>query len=106
MPYIKQELREELAPEIFAFIEKVNKIYEQNPSNTRDGLLNYSFTTMLHHIYPKNKYHELNEIIGMMECMKQEFYRTRIGPYENEKMQENGDVAMPEGLKKKDSGSY
>lgn len=106
MPYIKQELRRELDKEIEAFVKKVNELHAKDSANTRDGLLNYSFTRILHHVYPKNKYHDLNEAVGMLECMKQEFYRTRVGPYEDEKIEENGDVEMPEGLKKKDIGSY
>jgi hypothetical protein len=33
-----------------------------------------------------------NELIGVMECVKQEFYRRRLGIYEDLKLKENGDI--------------
>jgi hypothetical protein len=41
--------------------------------------------------YGKN-YSNLNEMIGALECCKQEYYRTVVGPYEDMKIDENGDV--------------
>lgn len=106
MPYIKQEQRDLLDKEIDAFIKKVKELHQSDNSITRDGLLNYSFTRIIHHVYDKNKYHELNEAMGMIECMKHELYRTRIGPYEDEKILENGNVDMPESLKKSTKDQY
>lgn len=37
-------------------------------------------------------YTELNQIIGVLECAKQEFYRRVLAEYEDKKMHENGDV--------------
>jgi hypothetical protein len=37
-------------------------------------------------------YKHINEIIGVLECAKQEFYRRVAAPYEDTKIQENGDV--------------
>ena len=31
-------------------------------------------------------------MIGALECCKQEYYRTVVGPYEDMKIDENGDV--------------
>jgi len=30
--------------------------------------------------------------MGVLECVKQEFYRRRAVPYEEEKIEENGDI--------------
>ena len=38
------------------------------------------------------KYQIYNDIIGALECCKQEFYRRKIEEYENLKVKENGDV--------------
>jgi len=94
MPYIVDKYRRELDQEIEAFIKKVNEIHAKNPEQTRDGLLNYSFTRILNCVYPRTKYHELNEAIGMLECLKQEYYRKRVGPYEDIKERENGAVEV------------
>ena len=40
----------------------------------------------------KVRYSDLNEIIGMLECCKHEFYRMVAAPYENIKLLENGSV--------------
>lgn len=106
MPYIKQDQRDELDKEIAALVEKIKQLHKSDSKITRDGLLNYSMTKILHHVYDVNKYHELNEAVGMIECMKLEFYRTRVGPYEDEKIEENGNVDMPESLKKSTKNSY
>jgi hypothetical protein len=34
----------------------------------------------------------LNELIGVLECAKLELYRRVASPYEDEKIQSNGDV--------------
>lgn len=92
MPYILNDFRRQLDKEIEAFIAKVNLIHTQMPAQTRDGLLNYSLTRILNGVYPNTKYHELNEVIGMLECCKLEYYRKRIAPYEDIKEMENGVV--------------
>ena len=33
-----------------------------------------------------------NEVIGVLECAKQEFYRRMVVPYEEGKIEQNGDV--------------
>ena len=37
-------------------------------------------------------YTELSSIMGVLECVKQEFYRRMVAPYEDKKCEENGDV--------------
>jgi hypothetical protein len=58
------------------------------------GELNYFFTLCcLGYIKNKGKsYQTINDIIGALECCKQEFYRRLVAPYENTKIQANGDV--------------
>jgi hypothetical protein len=92
MPYIKQDYRTQLDAEIEAFISKVKEIHAANPEQTRDGLLNYSITRILNGVYPDARYHDMNEIVGMLECCKLEYYRKYIGPYEVLKEDENGPV--------------
>lgn len=58
------------------------------------GQLNYLFTTLCN-LYIKqhgNRYETLNAVVGALECCKQELYRRRIGPYEDSKIKDNGDV--------------
>jgi exonuclease I len=37
-------------------------------------------------------YDSYNEVIGVLECMKQELYRKAVAPYEEKKIKENGDL--------------
>ena len=94
MPYIKRELREKVEPEFKIFKEKINKIIKTDPT-IRAGLMNYLFTSMLDNCYgplENARYNDYNEIMGMLECCKMEFYRKAIIPYENWKERENGKV--------------
>ena len=93
MPYIKQEQRVQVDAQIKELAGSIlNTIGDDNTQ--RAGVLNYTITKLLSEVYTLNKvrYNDLNEIIGMFECCKQEFYRMCITPYENLKLLENGSV--------------
>lgn len=57
----------------------------------RDGELNYVISTLIDELYDRN-YASLNAAIGVLECAKLELYRRILGPYEDKKIIENGDV--------------
>jgi hypothetical protein len=66
-----------------------------NETNIEDaGELNFFITTLINYYIDKNTkcYTTLNEVIGVLECAKLELYRRIVGPYEDIKIQENGDV--------------
>lgn len=79
MPYINEEARSQLDEGVL-------------PSN--EGELNYAITTMLDEYLAEYgiNYMNINTVIGVLECAKLEIYRRMAAPYEDEKMQENGDV--------------
>lgn len=58
------------------------------------GKLNYAVTKLASQyiITQGMGYSTLNEIIGVLECAKQELYRRVAVPYEDKKCEENGDV--------------
>ena len=86
------------------YIEKYDRniLDSQEAEPDTPGELNYVITTIilryLEKIIPidimrdKNSYTDYNEVIGVLECVKQEFYRRKIVPYENQKIEENSDV--------------
>jgi len=53
--------------------------------------LNYSITKIIKHVYPV-KYFHINRALGVLSAITQEFYRKIVGPYEEEKISQNGDV--------------
>ena len=58
------------------------------------GELNYKITRLiLDYLKARpESYHALNEVVGVLECAKQELYRRRAGPYEDQARRRNGDV--------------
>lgn len=64
------------------------------PNVTSPGDLNYAITRLCRGFLgdTPHSYMSLNEVIGVLECAKQEFYRTVAAPYEDRKRAENGDV--------------
>ncbi len=80
MPYIKPELR--------------SAILLDPESITNAGELNYYISTLINHYINTNgkSYAVVNEVIGALECTKLELYRRVIAPYEDIKIEENGDV--------------
>jgi len=87
-PYIKKELREKIDNSIDDLIEGIR---DTDIDGCPDGIINYAFTRILKNFY-SGKYHKYNSAIGVLECVKQEFYRTSVAPYEEKKRNENGDV--------------
>jgi len=85
MPYIRLAGRNRLNNGLHAMLQYM-------PADA--GELNYVLTRICDtFINTKGKnYQNLNEVIGAIECMKQELYRRVIAPYENTKIDENGDV--------------
>jgi hypothetical protein len=81
MPYIKREDRFMINIESFA--------HPENP-----GELNYCITRIINNYikFKGLKYNILNEVIGVLECAKLELYRRIAAPYEDKKIEENGDV--------------
>ena len=84
MPYIKQDRREALA--------YVSRNGEEVPGTA--GELNYLLTeTCLEYCRAKGlNYATINDVLGALEGAKLEFYRRVAAPYENTKIEQNGDV--------------
>jgi hypothetical protein len=87
MPYIKPDQRPEIDTLLAPFIAHLKSL----PVEDQDGSLNYAITKVIKNVYPK-KYFHINRALGMLTAVKDEFYRTVVGPYEDTKIQENGGV--------------
>ena len=88
MPYIKQEDRDK-----FYWVTP-NPLQNVAENCENAGDLNYAITMILKKYMEKKGecYATHNEIIGMLDCCKMEWYRKRVAIYENKKEKENGDV--------------
>jgi hypothetical protein len=87
MPYIDKNRREELEQ---ADLDRVIK--KLTVRNLSAGDLNYIITKLLDAQMPTISYTKSNELIGVLECVKLEFYRKLVAPYEDKKEVENGKV--------------
>lgn len=91
MPYIDEGYREQFNPAINLLVDELD--YMADEKNLA-GLLNYCISSVISKLIQKKglNYHNLNELIGMLECTKLELYRRVAAPYEDEKAKSNGDV--------------
>jgi hypothetical protein len=89
MPYIKKTQREELNLEIQQLIKKLS-------INKNEGEYNYVITKLIHQfVIDKGlNYRNLNASVGILECAKQEFLRTVVAKYEDQKKQDNGIITL------------
>ena len=71
---------------------KMDKISNQDML-TLCGVLNYVITRMCAKLINDVSYPKIAIITGVLENVKQEFYRRLAGPYEDQKILQNGDVA-------------
>lgn len=93
MPYIKQYKREVLDLAIDEVVNALRELESDDPANSFAGNLNYLISSILYKSYGgQPRYDDINEIVGMLECCKMEFYRRIAAPVENKKIVENGDV--------------
>lgn len=66
------------------------------------GDINYAITLLFHQwLVDKGMcYQHINELIGVLECIKLELYRQIAIPYEDVKKEENGSVSELDERKK------
>ena len=83
MPYITQKRRKALH----------GRAKPDNP-----GDLNYLITDLIGKYCEKwgLSYIIINDVIGALECAKMEFYRRMVGPYEEGRIMDNGDIPFYE----------
>ena len=89
MPYIKREDRKKydrLVDELVNELSQCDKLPV--------GHINYIITTMLDKAISKHGlcYDNINAMMGVLSCISTELYRRVAVPYENKKIEQNGDV--------------
>ena len=92
MPYVKPELRSTLDPAVDRVVNALRELELDYPESCTEGNLNYVISSILNTVYTNGGYKAINDAVGVLECVKQEFYRRVASPYEDVKSQLNGDV--------------
>jgi len=87
MPYVEQKRRYRIDDELKDIVIEIH--------DYSVGDMNYIITRLIHKWIQTHNlcYANLNEVIGILESVKQEFYRTVVAPYEDQKRKENGSVS-------------
>lgn len=97
MPYITEDKRQVLDEAISELHRRIVdlELDGHGDDNNTQGNLNYTITRLLRMVYGESdagNYQNVNDAIGLLECIKLEHYRTIAVPYEDQKRFENGDV--------------
>lgn len=88
MPYIGRKDR----PQYQELIESLAKIIPADRMQ-RPGHMNYIVSLLIEKVYGKElRYADHNEVIGVLNCIALEFYRRKTAPYEEIKIEEEGDL--------------
>lgn len=96
MPYISKDDRENLDPVVDVAI----RILEQKSFQDSLGDLNYLFSRIITRHMGKVSYGKIAMATGVLENIKQEFYRREASPYEDMKIRVNGDIPEYGNLEK------
>jgi len=95
MPYIAQERRERLKPHIEALVQELRKM-NKGREDKIEGDLNYCCIKILLNgikdINQKWKYRFINRVSGVLDQIESEFNRRIKDIYEEECIDENGDL--------------
>jgi hypothetical protein len=90
MPYIIQSDRKQYNSAIKNLLDAISNY---GFSTVKPGDLNYIISKMVWEIFDKSpSYTKGNELVGVLECVKQEFYRRKLAILEDIKIKENGDI--------------
>ena len=102
MPYIDEEERLELDTQIDNMILAIrdNKTNLNNPHDFSNylGRINYCFSRIVYGVMRDVSYRNIAMVTGVLENIKQEYYRRVAEPYEDIKIRQNGDIKEYKGL--------
>ena len=90
MPYIKEEERNELDHAVETMIQAIKG--DNSDFANFLGRINYCFSRVLSGVMGKVSYSKIAMATGVIENIKQEFYRRIAANYEDKKILENGDI--------------
>jgi len=92
MPYISEDERKELDDAISVMVIAIRNKRISNDLSIYLGRINYCFSRVLGQLIKPVSYKKIAMITGVLENIKQEFYRRLASSYEDQKINENGDL--------------
>ncbi len=88
MPYIPQSNRPPIDDLLTPLIDHLKNL----PLEAQDGALNYVVNQSSKRKWNEPKYFNYNRAMGVLSSIQAEWYHRDVGPYEDKKIIENGDV--------------
>lgn len=88
MPYIKESDRTKLD----SCVDNMIECLENEDLSSVLGNINYCFSRVLAGLMKEPSYNKIAMITGVLENIKQEFYRRVCQNYEDLKIRQNGDI--------------
>lgn len=88
MPYIKKEKRGWFN----GYINAIVNLIVRREKNDTNSLVAYVIYKIIKYIYGKPSWEVMSDGIKVLDSVKEEFRRRELFPYENRKIEENGDV--------------
>lgn len=93
MPYVPQDARERLDPQIERLAAEIVALADEEGQGAAfAGFLNYACTRLALEVMPTRRYWSIATVVGVMQNVAEEFYRRVGAPYEEQKRAEHGDV--------------
>lgn len=95
---VDRKLGQELPTRLMPYIDPRDRVLIDSfhAAPTKPGELNYIISRLIdEYLGDEEKplgYSRYNEVVGVLECVKLELHRRFIGPYEEDKRHENGEV--------------
>jgi len=92
MPYVEKRIRDNLSPTINRLANMIAAT-SGGTFESEAGTLNYTITSLILRLFPERaKYWQYALVKGVLDDVKDEFYRRKTTAYENQKIAEKGDV--------------
>ncbi len=90
MPYINKEDRLKFNEHINGL---VGELTDEIHGSYNVGEVNYVISSIMWKLFNAHpSYTSGNNLTGVLDCVNKEFYRRILAPYEDKKMEENGDI--------------
>jgi len=94
IPYIHKDFRQEI--DEHGYLRHLAEYLASTNDSDTVGALNYVINVLVRKCLKHKglRYAQINNLIGSLECAKLEIYRTLAAPYEDHKLEKNGDVEV------------
>ena len=91
MPYVTDSNRDCVDDAIDVVLREITRIADDD---NLEGIVNYTVTRICNDaiINKKPRYKKINQVLGVLEAVKLEFYRRLAANYEDEAKEKNGDL--------------